>query len=291
LNFNMKIKIIILSLFIFGCGEWGAVLVSSDYKPVLNIFGLLTQDESGSFIIVTRTANLDENINSDYYDYYNDNPANINIYSAEVYIIKEDNDSMKFELTNSNNNYYNTNQYTNDDFIPLPNTTYFLSVSDSISGLSAKGELTTPNFPQLNMMELPDTLTINKPFTLNWIPSQNNMGISIYKENNHFEEFVCINNENRYYEMNDSTDIFKLELCDYYYDAEFNNEFISSVNIQLREYDKNYFDYFVLYDEDEFMNFLIGQPGSTAKSFGIEGGLGVFGSFITVNEFKFIKSN
>ena len=45
-----------------GCGEWGSALVYSDYEPELNIFGLLTQDNSGSFIVVTRTAKLNENI-------------------------------------------------------------------------------------------------------------------------------------------------------------------------------------------------------------------------------------
>ena len=38
------------------------------------------------------------------------------------------------------------------------------------------------------------------------------------------------------------------------------------------------------------MNLLIGQPGATAKRFGIEGGLGIFGSFFTTNEVRYLKN-
>jgi len=72
----MKNLILFLAVFILGCGEWGGMLIKSDYEPELNIFGLLNLNQyEESFIIVTRTAKLEENVGYswDYIDYYNNN--------------------------------------------------------------------------------------------------------------------------------------------------------------------------------------------------------------------------
>ena len=44
--------------------------------------------------------------------------------------------------------------------------------------------------------------------------------------------------------------------------------------------DNNYFDYFIRYGEDpEFSSLFLGEGGS-GRSFGIEGGIGIFGAVL-----------
>ena len=64
-------------------------------------------------------------------------------------------------------------------------------------------------------------------------------------------------------------------------DGQYNNQNPDSVQIRLTFMDLNYYDFFLKSSEDEFMNFMMGTSGNTQQSFGIEGGLGVFGSYVT----------
>lgn len=289
----MKIKRIpfILVLFFLGCGDWGHVIISSDYEPELNIFGFLTQEQGESFVIVSRTAKLNEDLYSyDYLNYYNNESDNINIYDAEVYIINENNDSIKFEFTND---LFNSNfqfRYKNNQFIPSPRSHYKLYVNTPL-GLNATGELITPSMPELTIHGQIDTLTINESFTMSWQNTETPVGISFYDVDTHFESNFCLDREEQYYIDGEIMDTFDLDLCDYIEEYLIDDQYLGTVKIQLSNYDKNYFDYFILNNDDEFLNFITGQPGTTAKSFGINGGLGVFGSFFTSTELKFVKND
>ena len=90
----------------------------------------------------------------------------------------------------------------------------------------------------------------------------------------------CYINKTAYFEHGETewtTRIFSCIDNNYGY----NNENPDSLSINLTLMDINYYDYFVAYDEDNFLNFIMGMSGSTQDAFGVEGGLGVFGSYAT----------
>ena len=63
------------------------------------------------------------------------------------------------------------------------------------------------------------------------------------------------------------------------HDEEYENGNPDSLSIQPTFMDNNYYKYFVNGEEDKFLNFLMGISGTTQNAIGVEGGLGVFGSY------------
>ena len=281
----MKNLILFLAVFILGCGEWGGELIKSDYEPELNIFGLLNLNEyEESFIIVTRTAKLEENVGYswDYIDYYNNNMTSLEIEDAEVFIYDEFQDTIQF--------YFSNSRYIANGFEPKPETKYNIVVNARSENLFATGSTTTPSIIQFQSDSLADTLIVNENFQLNWDSTLSPLEISISEFNIHWESNFCIERELYYYTNGETTDEFDIDLCDFYvYYESYPVENYMGVSFNLRAFDQNYYDYFILNDDSEFINFIIGQPGATAKSFGINGGLGVFGSISSDNFIKILR--
>jgi len=67
---------------------------------------------------------------------------------------------------------------------------------------------------------------------------------------------------------------YRRDICEESYDQEWDEDLLS---LNLMSMDNNYFDYFIKFGEVEFSSSTIGEGGS-GRSFGIDGGIGVFGS-------------
>ena len=172
------------TMFINSCyqsTEWEDV--NSDYDPVLNVIGIISLDENiDSFVGVYRTTELTEisltftgivDTNT-WYDYERDTvytwldslyaPAGL-IDSAAV-TITNGVDSTVFNFSDE------YSHYTSDAFIPMPETTYFLTIE--VNGFDpVSGELTTPSVPLLDDLQIPDTLSAGSAYEITWSNNQN----------------------------------------------------------------------------------------------------------------------
>ena len=241
----------------FDSGE----IITSDYEPELNVYGFISFDNlKPSFVYVHRTLSLDENPNEDS-SYY--------IHDAEVFIIDASGTSNPFSEID-NNPYY----WEPDGFIPQFDADYTLEVTDVQNGMSLTGSLHTPVKPELLMY--PDSIKSDSFFTIRWNSTGNAMAhieVESWKQG-------CYIHKSEYFENGETewtTRIFSCIDNNYGYD----NVNPDSLSINLTFMDINYYDYFVAYNEDNFLNFIMGMSGSTQDAFGVEGGLGVFGSYAT----------
>ena len=185
---KLKYLIFVLIILFNGCfrsTEWEEITV--DYDPELNIMGIISLDDNiESFVGVYRTTQLDETsmiftgiVDTNWwYDEEYDTlytwldslyePAGI-IDSAIVTISSED------ETFNFTFDSY-SRKYTNNNFIPKPETNYSLIVEANGFDL-ATGNLITPSAPNFNTSSLADTLPSNSTYEISW---ENNQSSATY---------------------------------------------------------------------------------------------------------------
>tara|TARA_B100000315_G_C14570327_1_gene585164 strand:+ start:1723 stop:2550 length:828 start_codon:yes stop_codon:yes gene_type:complete len=242
-----------------------AEIVESDYEPELNVFGLISFDSiEPSFVHVHRTLSLDENRNEDSLYFVRD---------AEVTIIESSGVSNLF--TEIGYGYSNTKTYyeASVEFDPQFDTEYKLEINTP-NGMSLTGTLHTPPEPVLSVDQIPEIIYPDSFFTLSWNFYANAMvrvQVKGWGDG-------CYINRYEYFEDGETEWTTKIFSC---YDevGGYNNP--DSLSIQLTFMDINYYDCFVKNAEDNFLNFLMGISGNTRHRFGVEGGLGVFGSYAT----------
>jgi len=290
-------RFIIISLLIFtlfGCLslapelEWEDVM--SDHDPVLNVFGLLSADSIlTSFVRVHRTLDMEETADSLTRDTIGGNifisyTSRFIIRDAEVIVSNGENEFLfeytdySFDLNGSLSEVY---QYQGDDLYPQPGETWTLNITTP-GGLSVTGETIIPPLPQISSEELPDSFQLDQTMDITWQPMADNyqiMNIGNYLGYFGYDDyygggFSCGLWQENIITPEEESWTYRRNICDESYDQEWDEDLLL---LNLMSMDNNYFDYFIKFREVEFSSSTIGE-GGFGRSFGIDGGIGVFGS-------------
>lgn len=288
------IIISLLSFTLFGCLSLAPELewedVTSDHDPVLNVFGLLSADSIlTSFVRVHRTLDMEEAADSLTRDTIGGNTfisytSRFIIRDAEVIVSNGENEFLfeytdySFDLNGSLSEVY---QYQGDDLYPQPGETWTLNVTTP-GGLSVTGETIIPPLPQISSEELPDSFQLDQTMEITWQPMADNyqiMNIGNYLGYFGYDDyygggFSCGLWQENIIKPEEESWTYRRDICDESYDQEWDEDLLL---LNLMSMDNNYFDYFIRYGEVEFSSSTIGEGGS-GRSFGIDGGIGVFGS-------------
>ena len=290
-------RFIIISLLIFtlfGCLslapelEWEDVM--SDHDPVLNVFGLLSADSIlTSFVRVHRTLDMEETADSLTRDTIGGNifisyTSRFIIRDAEVIVSNGENEFLfaytdySFDLNGSLSEVY---QYQGDDLYPQPGETWTLNITTP-GGLSVTGETIIPPLPQISSEELPDSFQLDQTMDITWQPMADNyqiMNVGNYLGYFGYDDyygggFSCGLWQENIIKPEEESWTYRRDICDESYDQEWDEDLLL---LNLMSMDNNYFDFFIRFREVEFSSSTIGEGGS-GRSFGIDGGIGVFGS-------------
>jgi len=288
------IIISLLSFTLFGCLSLAPELewedVTSDHDPVLNVFGLLSADSIlTSFVRVHRTLDMEEAADSLTRDTIGGNilisyTSRFIIKDAEVIVSNGENEFLfeytdySFDLNGSLSEVY---QYQGDDLYPQPGETWTLNVTTP-GGLSVTGETIIPPLPQISSEELPDSFQLDQTMDITWQPMADNyqiMNIGNYLGYFGYDDyygggFSCGLWQENIIKPEEESWTYRRDICDESYDQEWDEDLLL---LNLMSMDNNYFDYFIKFGEVEFSSSTIGE-GGFGRSFGIDGGIGVFGS-------------
>jgi len=288
------IIISLLSFTLFGCLsltpelEWEDV--TSDHDPVLNVFGLLSADSIlTSFVRVHRTLDMEEAADSLTRDTIGGNifisyTSRFIIRDAEVIVSNGENEFLfkytdySFDLNGSLSEVY---QYQGDDLYPQPGETWTLNITTP-GGLSVTEETIIPPLPQISSEELPDSFQLDQTIDITWQPMADNyqiMNIGNYLGYFGYDDyygggFSCGLWQENIIKPEEESWTYRRDICDESYDQEWDEDLLL---LNLMSMDNNYFDYFIKFGEVEFSSSTIGE-GGFGRSFGIDGGIGVFGS-------------
>ncbi len=306
-----------LLTFFISCGNWGWEAIDTDNEEKLNIFGLISLDDSvSSFVIVHKTLDTAgpdaeivgyDTIYYDAYEYYNydtgmferdtfwyEEPY-IRSISESLYIVKDATVSIsdgsqtyafiRNPQDRSGQNYWyrdifsDPGIYMNTDgrFHPLPNTEYTLSITTP-DGHHLSGSLVTPSIPEIRDEELVDTLSIKNLFDVTWHYNGDfNTTITTGFASQIWERYVCGISQFGLMEPGDTT--WTSSVDSWCLEDNQGDDTIAPMGIRLRYLDENYYQYFLASDSEveAISNFLIGE-GNIGRAYGIEGGFGVFGS-------------
>ena len=288
------IIISLLSFTLIGCLSLAPDLewedVTSDHDPVLNVFGILSADSIlTSFVRVHRTLDMEEAADSLTRDTIGGNifisyTSRFIIRDAEVIVSNGENEFLfeyidySFDLNGSLSEVY---QYQGDDLYPQPGETWTLNVTTP-GGLSVTGETIIPPLPQISSEELPDSFQLDQTMEITWQPMVDNyqiMNIGNYLGYFGYDDyygggFSCGLWQENIIKPEEESWTYRRDICDVSYYQELDEDLLL---LNLMSMDNNYFDYFIRYGEVEFSSSTIGEGGS-GRSFGIDGGIGVFGS-------------
>ena len=302
---------------VVSCGNWGWEAIDTDNEEKLNIFGLISLDDSlSSFVIVHKTLDTAgpdaeivryDTIFYDSWEWLNEDtglmerdtfwydPPYVRSITESLYVVKDatvtisdGSQTYTFERSpeqNDDREYYyddifsDPGIYKNTDgsFVPLPNTEYTLSITTP-NGHDLTGSLTTPGIPSIKSDLLDDTLSINNLFEVSWSYAGDfNASIGTGYAGISWERYVCGMEQFGLAEPGDTTWISSVESWCLEYPQE--DDSVAPMDIRLRFLDDNYYRYFLATDADveDISNFLIGE-GSIGTAYGVDGGFGVFGA-------------
>ena len=288
------IIISLLSFTLIGCLSLAPDLewedVTSNHDPVLNVFGLLSADSIlTSFVRVHRTLDMEEAADSLTRDTIGGNTfisytSRFIIRDAEVIVSNGENEFLfeytdySFDLNGSLSEVY---QYQGDDLYPQPGETWTLNITTP-GGLSVTGETIIPPLPQISSEELPDSFQLDQTMDITWQPMADNyqiMNIGNYLGYFGYDDyygggFSCGLWQENIIKPEEESWTYRRDICEESYDQEWDEDLLL---LNLMSMDNNYFDYFIKFGEVEFSSSTIGE-GGFGRSFGIDGGIGVFGS-------------
>jgi hypothetical protein len=169
--------------------------------------------------------------------------------------------------------------YPGNDLNPQPGETWTLNVTTP-GGLSVTGETIVPPLPQIFNEELPDTFQLNQTMEITWQPIADNyqiMNVGNYLGYFGYDDYYggvnCGLRQENIIKPEEELWTYRRDIFDGNFDQECDeNQFF----LNLMSMDNNYFDYFIRYGEVEFTSDF--GSGGSGRSFGIDGGIGVFGS-------------
>ena len=260
------IIISLLSFTLYGCLSMAPELewedVTSDHESTLNVFGLISADSIlTSFVRVHRTLDMEA-------------PPRFIIRDAEVIISNGMNEYI-FEYTDGpwdeDQVFQEVYLYPGNDLNPQPGETWTLNVTTP-GGLSVTGETIVPPLPQIFNEELPDSFHLNQTMEITWQPMADNY--QIMNIGNYGGGFNCGLWQENIIKPEEESWTYRRDICNESNDQDWDEDLLL---LNLMSMDNNYFDYFIRFGEVEFSSSTIGEGGS-GRSFGIDGGIGVFGS-------------
>lgn len=198
---------VIISVLI-SCGNWGWESIDTDNEAKLNIFGLISLDDSlESFVIVHKTLETSgpdeivvgmDTIFYDVYEWYNEDTGMwvsdtfwyeepwVQTITEPLYIVKDatviiSDGTQDFEFhrqapTPSSKYSYWRNEYSSDLARYVDTTgqfipqvnTYYTLSINTPDGLSASGSLSTPPHPVIYESTTIDTVSMRQPFQVSW---------------------------------------------------------------------------------------------------------------------------
>ena len=302
-------KISCLFLFFWACIadfspelEWEEV--EADYEPELNIIGILSGDTLvTSFVRVHRTLRVDEAADTLMRDTIF---GNVVPYYASRFVIRDaqvtlSNSTKDYTLQlmksvegNRRENLYEAYVYNGGDLNPKPGEKWILSVTTP-GGLSATGETIVPPLPQLNKEQLPDSFNTNQTMDIFWVAQQDNyqlVNVNNYQSYLFYDDYDTEEGKNYdscgfWQELvvspGDTVWTYRRDICEDAVRIGETNDYETEdfLLINLMSMDSNYHNYFLKYggggEDEEFSSLFLGQGGS-GRSFGIQGGIGLFGS-------------
>ena len=283
--------IYIISIFFFSCAieppdlEWEDV--TSDHESTLNIIGLLSTDSlRTSFVKVQRTLDMEEasdslirdTIGSSIYIYY---ASRFIVRNAEVVVSNGVKDYI-FDYTDF---IYDVDMdkalqevyiYNGNDLNPQPGETWTLHVS-APGGFEATGQTIIPPTPKLFTENLPDTFQVFREMEMSWLTMNDNYQLINSAHLGSWDSYLCGINQEHIVSPEESSATFRREWCDSEFDDPSWDNYL--LFFSLMSMDENYFNYFIKYSDSEFTSSF--GSGGSGRSFGVNGGIGVFGSVAT----------
>ena len=283
--------IYIISIFFFSCAieppdlEWEDV--TSDHESTLNIIGLLSTDSlRTSFVKVQRTLDMEEasdslirdTIGSSIYIYY---ASRFIVRNAEVVVSNGVKDYI-FDYTDF---IYDVDMdkalqevyiYNGNDLNPQPGETWTLHVS-APGGFEATGQTIIPPTPKLFTENLPDTFQVFREMEMSWLTMNDNYQLINSAHLGSWDSYLCGINQEHIISPEESSATFRREWCDSEFDDPSWDNYL--LFFSLMSMDENYFNYFIKYSDSEFTSSF--GSGGSGRSFGVNGGIGVFGSVAT----------
>lgn len=299
----MNSRLVLLSIVtvILSCDGWSPELIGSeDYEPMLSVLALLSPDQGGIVDVrVQRILPLDGSIWSGESvpetTWVTGEPVNTwerpltkyEVTDAVVMIFDGANVYPFVYLPMGGALRYNhgydrkSGRYVPIDssFIPEFGETYHLSV-ETPDGLSLSGTMTIPERATILPGMLPDTLTAASLFTVRWDAVGKYYMIGLHGTDPATK--WCIIPIVRSFD-GDTQYSFSIKTNDCMNFWEEDSLKFGSLEISLLTLDQNYYNYFVLgpgngIPPDDLQIILFGG-GDAKQSYGVDGGLGIFGSF------------
>ena len=280
--------IYIISIFFFSCAIEPPDLVwedvTSDHESTLNIIGLLSTDSlRTSFVKVQRTLDMEEasdslirdTIGSSIYIYY---ASRFIVRNAEVVVSNGVKDYI-FDYTDF---IYDVDMdkalqevyiYNGNDLNPQPGETWTLHVS-APGGFGATGQTIIPPTPKLFTENLPDTFQVIREMEMSWLTMNDNYQLINSAHLGPWDSYLCGINQEHIVSPEESSATFRREWCDSEFDDQSWDNYL--LFFSLMSMDENYFNYFIKYSDSEFTSSF--GSGGSGRSFGVIGGIGVFGS-------------
>ena len=282
--------------------EWEDV--KADYEPELNIMGILSGDTLvTSFVRVHRTLRVDEAVDTLMRDTIF---GNVVPYYASRFVVRDAHVTVSngtkdyaFQLMKSveddgRENLSEAYVYNGGDLNPQPGEKWTLTVTTP-GGFTATGETMVPPLPQLNKAQLPDSFNINQTMNITWAAQPDNYqlaNVNNYQSYFFYEDYDT--EEGKIYDScgfwqelvvspGDTVWTYRRDICEDAVRIGETNDYETEdfLLINLMSMDSNYHNYFLKYGDpeadQEFSSLFLGQGGS-GRSFGIQGGIGVFGA-------------
>ncbi|MBT3938050.1 MAG: DUF4249 family protein [Candidatus Marinimicrobia bacterium] len=293
----MKHLLIISFLFIVSCEGWGWQTVESDHESTLNVFGLIVSelDTSYGFVYVYQSLNLQDQenilISSDtiFYgpgpnDYYTNNiyQSGYTILDANVTISSQENEWNFTYVSEGDWGIYESKYVdTSGTFNPQPGETYSLLVEAGDERI-VQGTVTVPLRPNIREEFVPDSLSNRSPYSISFDAVEDE-GTFRLITNAIFGYYAC-GTENRHLITDPTDTVWTSQVTDcsdsWWGDDEYDDSI--QLEVKLESMDSQYYDYFLEHgNKNEFISFIMGSEGATGRSFGVEGGFGVFGAIAT----------
>lgn len=292
----MKHIFILSFLLIVSCDGWGWQPVESDHDSTLNVFALIVSEPDTGYAIVYvhQSLNLQEPeniiISSDtiYYgpgpdDFYMNDiyQSAYTILDANVTLSNQNNEWEFTYISESDWGIYESKYIdTSGTFHPEPGETYSLQV-ESNDGRLVQGSVTVPLRPHIKEEFVEDSLSHRFPYSIPFDPVEDD-GTFRIKTNTVDGYYICGATQIQLIsDRSDTVWTSKVIDCDRGWD-DWPVADELDLDIILESLDPNYYNYFIEHgNKNEFISFIMGSEGATGRSFGIEGGYGVFGAIST----------
>jgi hypothetical protein len=310
--------IALLFLLIVSCGKWGWESIETDNEEQLNVFGLISLDDSvSSFIVVHKTldtAGPDQIVvgkDTIYYQAYEwedwetgetiydtswydppwirtryesryivkDAEVTISDGTVEYQFIRDPAHNSDVESSSYGDIYSDPAIYLNLDQSFIPQPeTNYTLDIRTPGGLTLTGAVRTPPRPQIIESSLADTLSIRNLFQVSWHYVGAYSAVVTTGRKNNSGEFWICGLEQSGIIQPEDT-TWNSTIKSWCNDVAPEADALSDMDIRLRLLDENYYKYFLTTDDDVAdISNFLIGTGGIGSAYGVEGCFGVFGA-------------